>query len=74
MTDIQILKVCQQILEGICFLNDESILHRDIKETNILIDKEYNVKFIDFGSVCGVFQKKVELGSFQAYDNLCKSF
>ena len=31
------------------YLEDHKILHRDIRPANILIDKDYNVKIIDFG-------------------------
>lgn len=74
MTDKQLLRACMQVLEGICFLADKSILHRDLKETNILVDNDLNVKFIDFGSCCGVYTKEHNLGSFQAEDNLCNSY
>lgn len=38
MSDVQLFRACMQILEGICFLVDKKILHRDLKENNILVD------------------------------------
>ncbi|XP_019190167.1 PREDICTED: probable leucine-rich repeat receptor-like serine/threonine-protein kinase At3g14840 [Ipomoea nil] len=45
-------KICVGIAKGIAFLHEESaikIVHRDIKATNVLLDKELNPKVSDFG-------------------------
>jgi len=39
-----------QLLTAIKYLNSLSIIHRDIKDENILIDKDLNIKLIDFGA------------------------
>ncbi|KAK4285852.1 hypothetical protein QN277_002489 [Acacia crassicarpa] len=46
------LKICQGIARGLAHLHEESrlkIVHRDIKATNILLDKDLNAKISDFG-------------------------
>ena len=30
-------------------MHDKKIMHRDLKPLNIMLDKQYNVKVIDFG-------------------------
>ncbi|XP_062095694.1 probable leucine-rich repeat receptor-like serine/threonine-protein kinase At3g14840 isoform X2 [Humulus lupulus] len=45
-------KICVGIARGLAFLHEESalkIVHRDIKATNILLDKNLNPKISDFG-------------------------
>ncbi|KAK6917745.1 Protein kinase domain, partial [Dillenia turbinata] len=45
-------KICLGIARGLTFLHEESplkIVHRDIKATNILLDKDLNAKISDFG-------------------------
>ncbi|XP_024008635.1 probable LRR receptor-like serine/threonine-protein kinase RFK1 isoform X2 [Eutrema salsugineum] len=45
-------KICCGIAKGLAFLHEESPLkfvHRDIKATNILLDKDLNPKISDFG-------------------------
>ena len=44
-----ILKYVRQIGEALQFVHDKSILHLDIKPSNILIDKNGNARLIDFG-------------------------
>ena len=66
------------ILNGLQELHEKGFLHRDIDPTNIMIDKEGNLKLIDFGickkqnmlntqdkglTVAGVFMGKVDYAS-----------
>ncbi|XVE88272.1 hypothetical protein DITRI_Ditri19aG0056300 [Diplodiscus trichospermus] len=45
-------KICLGIAKGLAFLHEESslkIVHRDIKTTNVLLDRDLNAKISDFG-------------------------
>lgn len=38
-----------QMIEAFCYIEEHGIIHRDIREANILVDKNGVVKIIDFG-------------------------
>lgn len=42
-------KVAEGVLKGLSYLNQQKIMHRDIKPQNILLDSQGNVKLCDFG-------------------------
>ena len=44
-----ILKIFKQLISALNYLNNKSIMHRDIKPDNILLDKNYDIKISDFG-------------------------
>ncbi|KAJ2490775.1 kinase subunit of RNA polymerase II carboxy-terminal domain kinase I [Coemansia sp. RSA 2050] len=39
----------QQLLEGLDFMHTRGILHRDIKGSNLLVNQQGQVKYVDFG-------------------------
>lgn len=41
--------VFRQIVEAVSYMHSNSIVHRDLKLDNILIDEQKTIKLIDFG-------------------------
>ena len=45
----QLKYIFKEILQGLAFMHQSGVIHRDVKSENILIDSKGNVKFADFG-------------------------
>ena len=41
--------IFQQIISAIEYSHNHKMVHRDLKPENLLLDKEHNIKLIDFG-------------------------
>ncbi|KAF8798731.1 kinase-like protein [Phlegmacium glaucopus] len=54
LTEPQARYVFAQIVDVVDYLDKQGIAHRDIKDENIVIDKNLKVKLIDFGSAIAV--------------------
>lgn len=47
-------KIAKLVLVGMSYLHKElHIIHRDVKPSNLLVNKEGQVKIADFGVRCG---------------------
>eukprot|EP00939_MAST-03C_sp_MAST-3C-sp1_P000043 g43.t1 len=49
LTRKRALSILRQIASGMSFLHSSSIVHRDVKPANLLLDASYDVKIADFG-------------------------
>jgi serine/threonine protein kinase len=49
--------IYRQVLEGIAYCHSKGIVHRDIKLENVLMDRNMNIKIIDFGYAFNYFKK-----------------
>jgi len=49
LTEKEACRFYNQIVSGIEFLHSKGIAHRDLKPENLLLDKQKNLKIVDFG-------------------------
>ena len=50
------LNIAYKISKGMCFLRSKSVLHRDLKPHNIMVDNKNDPIIIDFGSCAPIYR------------------
>ncbi|KAI7899810.1 kinase-like domain-containing protein [Cokeromyces recurvatus] len=58
MTETEIRDIFRQIAEAVRHLHDHRIVHRDIKDENVILDLNGGVRLIDFGSAAYLKESK----------------
>ncbi|CAL1536051.1 unnamed protein product, partial [Lymnaea stagnalis] len=49
LSERDIVHITKQILQGLEYVHEKGIIHRDIKAANILLQDKFNIKLADFG-------------------------
>ena len=49
-----------QMVNVIEFLQNKDVMHRDLKPKNLMLDENFNIKFIDFGDARKVHEQDEE--------------
>ncbi len=49
LTTEEVISIGRQVLDGLAAIHDQSIIHRDVKPQNVLLDKRMVARLSDFG-------------------------
>ncbi|KAI7866771.1 kinase-like domain-containing protein [Spinellus fusiger] len=69
ISEIKVKMIFRQIVEAVHHLHKNKIVHRDIKDENIIIDSRDRIQLIDFG--CAVYQKGKKMDTFTGTLEYC---
>ena len=59
-TKSQTKNMMKQMIKAVAYIHKKGIVHRDIKLENVLVDKHFNIKLIDFG-LCAIKETEFDL-------------
>ena len=55
-----LLLICKDVIKGLSYIHQHSIIHKDIKDENIMISKNLTPKIIDFNLACTTKIKNID--------------
>ena len=64
-----IIIILKEIINGLIYLYEKKILHRNINPNNIMIDDNYNIKIVDFG-ISAYYKNNNNINNKNQIDNL----
>jgi len=64
LAEPEVSRLVTQIVDGVQFFQKNNLVHRDIKLQNILLDKDNNVKFTDFGLATKLSSRNDKMNTF----------
>uniref|UniRef100_A0A6B2L609 Protein kinase domain-containing protein n=1 Tax=Arcella intermedia TaxID=1963864 RepID=A0A6B2L609_9EUKA len=60
MTEPQIARVCNDVLQALNHMHQMHCIHRDIKSDNVLLNRKGEIKLADFGFSCQLTKEKAK--------------
>ncbi|CAM4907418.1 unnamed protein product [Rotaria socialis] len=63
--------IFRQVVEAVSYLHHNHVAHQDIKDENLIIDEQFHIKLIDFGSAISITQPNMYTSNFGGTTEFC---
>ncbi|CAF0909325.1 unnamed protein product [Adineta steineri] len=63
--------IFRQVVDAVSYLHRNHIAHQDIKDENLIIDEQFHIKLIDFGSAISITQADMYTSNFGGTTEFC---
>ncbi|CAF0815314.1 unnamed protein product [Adineta ricciae] len=63
--------IFRQVVDAVSYLHHNHIAHQDIKDENLIINEDFHIKLIDFGSAISITQADMYTSNFGGTTEFC---